>query len=168
MSRGGRWFGVPLGPGIKTPVLVRCFIELGDPTPAPARIPIKQCDYTHSAGEEGGGQGCNRTEGAQRRLGRRLEGVCQSGWGRLLSVTNAVEAGTWRQGDSGWAYAGRPGKGGGTPPPPAQCIPGRGGGGLPGFGRHARVGDSPAFKTKCRGLWDAEPLFRTNLWRGAC
>ena len=24
------------------------------------------------------------------------------GWGRLLSVTNAIEAGTWRQGDSGW------------------------------------------------------------------
>ena len=30
-------------------------------------------------------------------------GGCQSGWGRLLSVTNAIEAGTWRQGDSGWA-----------------------------------------------------------------
>ena len=30
-------------------------------------------------------------------------GGCQSGWGRLLSVTNATEAGTWRQGDSGLA-----------------------------------------------------------------
>ena len=40
-------------------------------------------------------------------------GGCQSGWGRLLSVTNAIEAGAWRQGDSGWAYAGRPGGGGG-------------------------------------------------------
>ena len=30
-------------------------------------------------------------------------GGCRSGWGRLLSVTNASEAGTWRQGDSGWA-----------------------------------------------------------------
>ena len=30
-------------------------------------------------------------------------GGCQSGWGRLLSVTNAIEAGAWRQGDSGWA-----------------------------------------------------------------
>ena len=30
-------------------------------------------------------------------------GGCQSGWGRLLSVTNAIEAGTWRRGDSGWA-----------------------------------------------------------------
>ena len=30
-------------------------------------------------------------------------GGCQSGWGRLLSVTNAIEAGTCRSGDSGWA-----------------------------------------------------------------
>ena len=30
-------------------------------------------------------------------------GGCQSGWGRLLTVTNAIEAGTCRQGDSGWA-----------------------------------------------------------------
>ena len=26
-------------------------------------------------------------------------GGCQSGWGRLLSVTNVIQAGTWRQGD---------------------------------------------------------------------
>ena len=30
-------------------------------------------------------------------------GGCRSGWGRLLSVTDAVELGTWRQEDSGWA-----------------------------------------------------------------
>ena len=30
-------------------------------------------------------------------------GGCRSGWGRLLSVTNATQAGIWRQGDSGWA-----------------------------------------------------------------
>ena len=30
-------------------------------------------------------------------------GGCQGGWGRLLSVTNVIEAGSWRQGDSGWA-----------------------------------------------------------------
>ena len=36
-------------------------------------------------------------------------GGCQSGWGRLLSVTNAIETGTWRWGDGGWAYDGRPG-----------------------------------------------------------
>ena len=39
----------------------------------------------------------------QRRLGRRLEEVAEAVGGRLLSVTNAIEAGTWRQGDSGWA-----------------------------------------------------------------
>ena len=37
----------------------------------------------------------------QRRLGRRLEEVAVGG--RLLSVTNAIEAGARRQGDSGWA-----------------------------------------------------------------
>ena len=50
-------------------------------------------------------------------------GGCQSGWGRLLSVTNAVEAGTWRQGDSGWAWAGRPEGGGGGAPPPLPMHP---------------------------------------------
>ena len=40
-------------------------------------------------------------------------GGCQSGCGRLLSVPNAIEAGAWRQGDSGWAYAGCLGRGGG-------------------------------------------------------
>ena len=45
-------------------------------------------------------------------------GGCQSGWGRLLSVTNAIEAGAWRQGDSGWASAERPWMGVGVPPAP--------------------------------------------------
>ena len=40
-----------------------------------------------------------REEGVRQAVG----GGCQSGWGRLLSVTNATEAGTCRQGDSGWA-----------------------------------------------------------------
>ena len=30
-------------------------------------------------------------------------GGCQGGWGQLLSATNAIKAGAWRQGDSGWA-----------------------------------------------------------------
>ena len=42
----------------------------------------------------------------QKRLGRRLEEVAKAVVGRLLSVTNAFEAGTWRQGDSGWATGG--------------------------------------------------------------
>ena len=36
-------------------------------------------------------------------VGQAVGGGCQSGWERLLSVTNAINAGTWRQGDSGWA-----------------------------------------------------------------
>ena len=43
------------------------------------------------------------SEVAPEAVGQAVGGGCQSGWGRLLSVTNAVEAGTWRQRDSGWA-----------------------------------------------------------------
>ena len=49
----------------------------------------------------------------QRRLDRRLEEVSKAGWGRLLSVTNAIEAGTWRHGHRLGALEG----GGGTSPP---------------------------------------------------
>ena len=52
-------------------------------------------------------QGCIRREGtseaALAAVRQAAGGGCQSGWGRLLSVTNAIEPGTWRQGDSGWA-----------------------------------------------------------------
>ena len=45
-------------------------------------------------------------KGPQRRpqdqLDRRLEEVAKAVGGRLLSVTKAIEAGTWCQGDSGW------------------------------------------------------------------
>ena len=58
-------------------------------------------------------QGCIRRGGASEEVPgavrQAVGGGCQSGWGRLLSVTNAIEAGTWRQGDSGWAWAGRSG-----------------------------------------------------------
>ena len=65
-------------------------------------------------------QGCIRREGtleaAPEAVRQAAGGGCQSGWGRLLSVTNAMEAGTCRPGDSGWSQAGRPGGGGGTSP----------------------------------------------------
>ena len=52
-------------------------------------------------------QGCIRREGtseaAPEAVRQAVGGGCQSGWGRLLSVTNAIDAGTWRQGGSGWA-----------------------------------------------------------------
>ena len=61
-------------------------------------------------------QGCIRREGASEAapeaVGQAAGGGCQSGCGRLLSVTNAIEAGTCCQGDSGWEEGG-----GGYPPP---------------------------------------------------
>ena len=53
-------------------------------------------------------------KGPRRRPQKRVQAVgggCRSGWGRLLLVTNAIETGTGRQGDSGWALFGRPGGG---------------------------------------------------------
>ena len=53
------------------------------------------------------GQGCIRREGASEvapeAVRQAVGGGCRSGWGRLLSVINAIEASTWRQGDSSWA-----------------------------------------------------------------
>ena len=76
-------------------------------------------------------QGRIRREGASvtapEAVRQAVGGGCQSGWGRLLSVTNAVEASACRQGDSGWASAGRPGRGGGGGGPPPlplhRCPP---------------------------------------------
>ena len=75
---------------------------------------------------DGGGAGCIRrggtSEAAPEAVRQAVGGGCQSGWGRLLSVTNSIEAGTCRQGASGWAYIGiLEGMGGVTPP--FQCIP---------------------------------------------
>ena len=47
----------------------------------------------------GDAQGCIRREGTSEEVGQAVGGGCQSGWGRLLSVRNAIEAGTWRQAD---------------------------------------------------------------------
>ena len=51
-------------------------------------------------------KGCIRregtSEGAPEAVRQAVGGGCQSGWRWLLSVTNAMEAGTCRQGDSGW------------------------------------------------------------------
>ena len=41
-------------------------------------------------------------EAAPEAVRQAVGGGCQSGWGRLLSVTNTIETGTWRQGDRGW------------------------------------------------------------------
>ena len=57
------------------------------------------------------------SEAAAEAVRQAVGGGCRSGWGRLLSVTNAIETCIWRQGDSGGAKAGRPGGGGGITPP---------------------------------------------------
>ena len=64
------------------------------------------------------------SEAASEAVRQAVGGGCQSGWGRLLSVTNAIETGTCRQGDGGWVLAGRSERRGGLPP--FQCIPRRG------------------------------------------
>ena len=55
----------------------------------------------------GGCQGCMRREGtpepAPAAVTQAVGGGWQSGWGRVPSVTNAIEAGPWCQEDSGWA-----------------------------------------------------------------
>ena len=52
-------------------------------------------------------QGCIRRKGASEAapegVRQVVAGGCQSGWGRLLLITHATEAGTWRQGDGDWA-----------------------------------------------------------------
>ena len=55
----------------------------------------------------GPSQGCIRMEGtleaAPAAVRQAVGRGCRSGWRRLLSVTNAIEVGTWHQGDGGWA-----------------------------------------------------------------
>ena len=84
-------------------------------------------------------QGCIRREGtseaAPEAVRQAVGGGCQSGWGRLLLVTNAMEAGTWRQAELGrrlgalewgvedWHKASVFGGGGGTSPPSNASLP---------------------------------------------
>ena len=97
------------------------------------------------------GQGCIRRERASEAApGAGLQAVgggCRSGWGRLLSVTNAIEAGICRQGDSGWALAGCLGGEGdlqcipaqdAEPPNPSQGASGQQLPSLPASGVHGR------------------------------
>ena len=58
------------------------------------------------------------SEAAPEAVGQAVGGGCQSGWGRLLSVTNAIKAGAYRQG--------------GGVPPPLPMHPRGGGGGAGG------------------------------------
>ena len=70
------------------------------------------------------------SEGAPEAVRQAVGGGCRGGWGRLLSVTNAVEAGTWRQ--AGRRLGALEAWGGTSPPlsnaPPPQLAEGGGGG----------------------------------------
>ena len=76
----------------------------------------------HAPGEALEEQVCVGRGGTSEAVRQAVGGGCRSGWGRLLSVTNGIEAGLCRQGDRGWVLAGRRG-GGMPPPPPFSCIP---------------------------------------------
>ena len=90
---------------------------------------LEQVARPISGGWEGQGAGI-RSEGAPEAapeaVRQAVGGGCQSGLGRLLSVTNAIEPGAWCQGDSGWALAGAQPvleRGDAHPPPPPAPDP---------------------------------------------
>ena len=69
--------------------------------------PFRRQTISLEAVDMGVDQGCLGREGTSEAAPEAVRqadgGGCQSGWRRLLSVTNAVEASTCCQGDSGWA-----------------------------------------------------------------
>ena len=69
-------------------------------SPKPDLCPV-DCSSEPAARDAVEGRGPQRR--SEKRFDRRLKEGTKSGWGRLLSVTNAIEAGTWRPEDSGWA-----------------------------------------------------------------
>ena len=84
----------------------------------------RRCDRHIEHG--GGGGGCigreAASDGAPKAVRQAVGGGCQSGWGRLLSVTNAVPADTCRQDNCSWAMCLEPCRG--VTPPPLHCSPG--------------------------------------------
>ena len=117
--RSPRWASVehPPTPSMILFVGANCPIRLGPATTsvhAVGALTALQERPPHAGQRSGGGQkppplpqGCIRreeaSEAAPEAVRQAVGGGCQSGWGRLLSVINAIEAGTWRQGNSGWA-----------------------------------------------------------------
>ena len=94
--------------------------------PPPQVVP-----YPRARGGGGAGMHWKGREGASEAapgaVKQAVGGCCRSGWWRLLSVTNAIETGTWRQGVQwlgiGWA----PWRGGGGAPLPLPMHPFGGG-----------------------------------------
>ena len=94
-------------------------------------------------------------EGASEAVRQAVGGGCRSGWGRLLSVTNAIEADTWRQGDSGWAPSRRGGEGSllSNASPKASLPPGGGVAG-PAAGP-GPLGARRALRLQRAGTWNS-------------
>ena len=96
------------------------------PSQAICRLWSRQpCARTRGLGW-GWGQGCIGREGTSEAfpaaVGLAVGGGCQNGCGQLLSVANAIEAGTCHQGDSSWARLEREGRGGGGLAPPDASL----------------------------------------------
>ena len=104
----------------------------------------------------GGEQGCIRREGtseaAPEAVSQAVGGGCRSGGGRLLSVTNAIEAGTWRQGGRLGALEGC-----GLGAPPFQCIPG-------GDHTQSRRDEGGQLPSGLFGLWGNFSAARQHTW----
>ena len=102
--------------GVNGVALPLCLLGWGRyPIKSGVGLPVATSGSTLSAVFCGGmppdcvcvGEGCigraGASEAGPEAVRQAVGGGCQSGWGRSLSVTNAIETGTWRQGDSGWA-----------------------------------------------------------------
>ena len=116
MSHGGRGFQRCIGTAVHR-LLLRCGLCL-----AVCRSAFIICVPRQRWGL---GQGCVGRKWAPEAVRQAVGGGCQSGWGRLLSATNAIEAGTWGSGGQWLGILRAPWSGGGVPP---RCGPGGGGG----------------------------------------
>ena len=88
-----------------------------------APVPKAPCGTRCRARALRSGWATGASEAAPAAVRQAVGGGCRSGWGQLLSVTNAIEAGTCRLGDTSWASAGRPEGWGGVGGAPVFPMP---------------------------------------------
>ena len=67
------------------------------------RLPAQNTELREGVDGEGGMRREGTSEAALEAVRKAVGGGCHSGSEQLLSATNAIEAGTWCQGDSNWA-----------------------------------------------------------------
>ena len=125
---GAMWLGAACQPDTS--------LDTAGRGPCPCHSFILVSSNGHRASREvhsDGGGGFIRREGtskaAPQAVRQAVGGGSRSGCGRLLSVTNAIEAGTWRQGDRAGRRLGALG-GGGVTPTPSNASGGGGGAGI--------------------------------------